>query len=217
MYTQKRPAAEVILNLIIVVFTAVGIVFMVTGKAEDGALQASGIENFKFYTVLTNVFCGAVSTVYLTCLLLKKDTGRLAALKLAAVCGVAVTFAVVAFFFGPLYGYPQFYQRGNLFFHLLLPVAAMAEFVLIRRGRLPFRAAVFAAAPTLLYGTGYMLNILINGMGGEWPDTNDFYAFLSWGWPVGILIFASITLSAFGTACLFRSISNKRSSQKSSH
>ena len=70
MYTQKRPAAEVILNLIIVVFTAVGIVFMVTGKAEDGALQASGIENFKFYTVLTNVFCGAVSTVYLTCLLL---------------------------------------------------------------------------------------------------------------------------------------------------
>ena len=41
-------------------------------------------------------------------------------------------------------------------------------------------------------------------------DTNDFYAFLSWGWPVGILIFAGITLTAFAAACLFRFICNKR-------
>ena len=55
-----------------------------------------------------------------------------------------------------------------------------------------------------------MSNILINGIGGPWPDTNDFYAFLSWGWPVGIAIFASITLMAFAVACIFRLISNKR-------
>ena len=49
------------------------------------------------------------------------------------------------------------------------------------------------------------------GIGGECADTNDFYAFLSWGWPVGIMIFTGITLTAFGVACLFRVISNKRS------
>lgn len=200
-----------ILNIIIVIFTIVGITLMVTGRAGEGALQASGIENFKFYTVLTNVFCGIVSLIFLILTVAGKDTGKLNLLKLAALCGVVITFAVVAFFFGPLYGYPQFYQRGNLFFHLLLPVTAMAEFLLIRRPRIPFRHTVIAAVPTLLYGIGYMLNILINGIGGPWPYTNDFYAFLSWGWTVGILIFCGITLTAFGTACLFRFISNKRS------
>lgn len=200
-----------ILNIIIVIFTIVGITLMVTSRAGEGALQASGIENFKFYTVLTNVFCGIVAAVYLILTMLKKDTGRLVALKLAAVCGVVITFAVVAFFFGPLYGYPQFYQRGNLFFHLLLPVTAMAEFLVIRRKSIPFRYAVISAVPTLIYGICYMLNILINGIGGPWPYTNDFYAFLSWGWPVGILIFCGITLTAFAAACLFRFISNRRS------
>jgi hypothetical protein len=87
----------------------------------------------------------------------------------------------------------------------------MAEFLVVKRPKMPFGYCVFAAVPTLLYGLGYMTNILINGMGGQWPDTNDFYAFLSWGWPVGIVIFAAITLTAFGAACIFRAISNKRS------
>ena len=82
--------------------------------------------------------------------------------------------------------------------HKKIPVAAMLEFVLVRRPRMPFWYTVIAAVPTLIYGICYMLNIAVNGIGGEWPDTNDFYAFLSWGWPVGIAIFAGITLSAFG-------------------
>ena len=207
---NKRSTPEIIFNLIIVSLTVVGIILMLTGNAEEGALQSSGIENFKFYTVLTNVFCGLVAAVYLLFILLKKDTDKIRVLKLAAVCGVAITFAVVAFMFGPLYGYPQFYKRGNLFFHLLEPLTAIMEFILIKRKKIPFKYTVIAAAPTLLYGIGYLLNILINGVGGPWPDTNDFYAFLSWGWPVGIAIFAVITLSAFGVACIFRSISNRR-------
>ena len=207
---KKNQTAELILNIVIVIFTVIGIILMLTGKPEEGALQSTGIENFKFYTVLTNVFCGIIASVYLVLIFLKKDKDKMAVFKLAAVCGVAITFAVVAFMFGPLYGYPQFYKRGNLFFHLLLPVTAMAEFIVVERKRIPFKFTVFAAVPTLVYGIGYMLNILINGIGGPWPDTNDFYAFLSWGWPVGIAIFSVITLSAFAVACIFRAVSNRR-------
>ena len=209
--TKKNQTAELILNIILVIFTVIGIILMLTGKPEEGALQSTGIENFKFYTVLTNVFCGIIAAVHLIFLLLKKDTDKIRVLKLAAVCGVAITFAVVAFMFGPLYGFPQFYKRGNLFFHLLEPVVAMAEFILIRRKKIPFKYTIIAAVPTLLYGIGYMTNILINGIGGPWPYTNDFYAFLSWGWPVGIGVFAVITLMAFAVACIFRAVCNKRS------
>lgn len=210
MSNSKKSVFDLILNLIIVGLTIAGIVLMLTGNPEQGALQTRGIGNFKFYTVLTNVFCGLTALIYLVLLTAKKNTDKIAVFKLAAVCGVAITFAVVAFMFGPLYGYPQFYKRGNLFFHLLLPVVAMTEFVIVRRKKIPFRHTVFAAVPTLLYGIGYMTNILINGVGGPWPDTNDFYAFLSWGWPAGIGIFMAITLLAFAVACIFRAISNKR-------
>ena len=209
--SRKNPTSEIIFNLVIVFLAVTGIILMITSQPEEGALQSSGLENFKFYTVLTNVFCGIIALVQLIFILLKKDTDKIRVLKLAAVVGVAITFAVVAFMFGPLYGYPQFYKRGNLFFHLLEPLAAIAEFILIRREKMPFRYTVFAAIPTLLYGIGYLLNILINGIGGPWPYTNDFYAFLSWGWPVGIAIFTGIPLTAFAVACVFRAISNKRS------
>ena len=210
MSKKGQFTAEIILNIVIVIFTVIGIILMLTSKAEEGALQSSGLENFKFYTVLTNVFCGIVALIYLVSIFAKKGIEKMAALKLAAVCGVAITFAVVAFMFGPLYGFLQFYKRGNLYFHLLLPVTAMVEFILVRRKKIPFRYTVIAAVPTLLYAIGYLLNILINGIGGPWPDTNDFYGFLNWGWPVGIAIFTGIPLTAFGVANIFRTISNKR-------
>lgn len=210
MNRKEHKTFEIILNLIIVIFTVIGIILMLTSEAEEGALQSSGIENFKFYTVLTNVFCGIVASVFLVFKILKKDTEKIRVLKLAAVVGVAITFAVVAFMFGPLYGFLQFYKRGNLYFHLLLPVTAMIEFIFVKRRKIPFKFTVFAAIPTLLYGIGYLLNILINGIGGPWPDTNDFYGFLNWGWPLGIAIFTGIPLTAFVVACLFRLISNKR-------
>ena len=207
---SKENKTELILNAVLVLFTVIGIILMLTGKPEEGSLQASGIENLKFYTVLSNVFCGIIALIRLIYIKLKKDTSKLVPLKLGAVCAVTITFAIVAFFFGPLYGWIQFYKRGNLFFHLLEPLTAIAEFIIIRRNRIPFKHTVYAAVPTFLYGTGYALNILINGMGGPWPDSNDFYAFLSWGWGIGIVIFLCITLLAFGVACIFRFISNKR-------
>lgn len=210
MSNKNRQTSEILFNLVIVILAVTGIILMLTSEAEEGALQSSGLENFKFYTVLSNVFCGIVALIYLIFIFAKKGTDKMAALKLAAVCGVAITFAVVAFMFGPLYGFSNFYKRGNLFFHLLLPVTAMIEFIFIRRKKIPFKCTVYAAIPTLLYAIGYLLNILINGIGGPWPDTNDFYGFLNWGWPAGICIFTGIPLTAFAVACLFRLISNKR-------
>lgn len=209
--TVNKSYTEIILNAVIVIMCLIGITLMLTRSPEEGSLQATGLENFKFYTVLSNVFCGSVSLIRLILIGLKKDTGKLVPLELGAVSAVTITFAVVAFFFGPLYGWPQFYRGGNLFFHLLEPVVAAICFIVVRKRKIPFRYAVYAAVPTLLYGIGYALNIIINGIGGPWPNSNDFYAFLSWGWTVGIIIFISITLIAFGFACLFRKISNIRS------
>ena len=65
MSNKNHSALELILNIVIVIMAVTGIAFMLTSDPTEGALQASGIENFKFYTVLTNVFCGIVAAVYL--------------------------------------------------------------------------------------------------------------------------------------------------------
>ena len=67
---------------------------------------------------------------------------------------------------------------------------------------MPFKYTFIAAIPSLIYGNFYLANCLINGV-GEWPETNDWYGFLNWGYPVGIAIFAGVVLMNWGIACLF--------------
>jgi len=53
--------------------------------------------------------------------------------------------------------------------------------------------------PTAVYGFLYTGNIIINGK-GEWPDSNDFYGFLNWGYGFGAVIFAGTVTVSWTTA-----------------
>ena len=114
-------------------------------------------------------------------------------LKYAATVSVGITFLTVVVFLGPLYGYPEMFAGPNLWLHLIVPVAALAENFLLCKTAFSARDNVLALVPVLIYGTGYILNNVINGI-GEWPDTNDWYSFLMWGYPVGVVIFVVICL-----------------------
>ena len=67
----------------------------------------------------------------------------------------------------------------------------------------PFRDTAFATIPVLLYGTVYLSNIAINGV-GVWPDTNDWYGFTTWGTPMTFVIFGVITLISWIMAVIMR-------------
>ena len=51
------------------------------------------------------------------------------------------------------------------------------------------------------------MNILINGI-GVWPDTNDWYGFLNWGLPMGLVIFAGLCLITWLAGALIRVVNN---------
>ncbi|MBP5745611.1 MAG: hypothetical protein J6W58_04845, partial [Lachnospiraceae bacterium] len=70
---------------------------------------------------------------------------------------------------------------------------------------IPLNKTLFAMIPSFLYGTFYLLNNLINGV-GQWPDGNDWYGFLNWGLPVGIVIYISVILVTWLIACLLRAL-----------
>ena len=156
----------------------------------QGSLAESGPGNMKVFTGLSNLLTGIAAVIWLIVPERDAESRRKAeTLKYVAAAAVGLTFTVVMVFLGPLYGYPMMFTGANLIFHLFVPLAAAAEVIFLSDAEYTAKDNMLTIVPTLLYGTVYLLNNLINGI-GEWPDTNDWYSFLHWGYPAGIAIFA---------------------------
>jgi len=97
----------------------------------------------------------------------------------------------------------------NLFLHLLTPVIAVAEMVFLSDTDFTRKDNRLVVIPPLLYGTVYLANNIINGT-GEWPDTNDWYLFLAWGYPLGIMIFAIICVVTWLLGLMMRKVHVRR-------
>ena len=190
---SKRQVISIIMNCLIIAFVVTGTVVMLSPRvSSEGAVLASrGWKNLRYFTVLSNEFCGIISILWIVQNIRGKTFSAL--LKLTAVAAVGLTFVIVAFFLAPMNPQLNLYQGGNLWFHLIVPVTAMIEFLILDTEKLSVKKTLIAALPSLIYGLGYLINILINGK-GEWPNTNDWYGFLTWGYPVGFLIFGFIFL-----------------------
>ncbi len=157
-----------------------------------GTLSQNGFGNLKYFTVLSNLLEGAASVVWLVS---ERKNGKASEgaerLKYVAAAAVGLTCITVLVFLGPLYGYPAMFAGVSLYMHLITPVIAVAEVFLLSDAEFSRRDNLLVIIPPLVYGIFYLGNVFINGI-GEWPDTNDWYLFLAWGYPIGMLIFAVI-------------------------
>ena len=178
--------------------------------SASGTLMQNGINSLKYFTVLSNLFEGAASIVWLVSS--GKNRGRASLLaerlKYIAAAAVGLTCAVVLTFLGPLYGYPAMFAGGSLFMHLLTPLIAIAEIIFLSDVELTREDNRLVMLSPIIYGVFYLGNNLINGI-GEWPDTNDWYLFLAWGYPVGILIFAVICVVTWLLGLMMRKLHRK--------
>ena len=168
---------------------------------RNDALSVNGWSDLKYFTVESNLLFGASCLVY-TIWRLAAGEARvpkwLSILKYLSAVGVFVTFTVVVTFLGPLYGYGKMFSGANLFFHLLIPLFAIVEYVLFAE-KISFRESFFAMAPPVVYGIGYLTNCLVNGIGSwETGNRNDWYYFLEWGYGVGVAIFVLLIAVAWG-------------------
>lgn len=193
MKKETRLLINKILGIMIVVFTVIGLIVMIIVNSDRSGLSDNGLRNLKYFTVQSNILAAVVAGIILVRTKGREEPGRvLYLMKLVATAAVFVTFSVVAFFFGPLYGHLHFYNGSNLWFHLIVPVVCIADFLLTEQSRdVRKRDVFFSAIPPFLYGSVYLANILINGVRNG-DVNNDWYGFVNWGLPVGIGIFAGI-------------------------
>lgn len=182
---KKRAVASLILNICIVILTASGLVWMVTGTVSNGEelLRFSGFGAFRYFTVDSNLLAGLSSAAAAVCLLPviagKKDTVPkwADALRLVGTASVTLTALIVASYLGPeaKNGFASLYQGPNFFFHCVDPLLLLAD-LLIRSSEqgLRFRVNLLSAVPVTVYGLFYLIPYRAAG-----PDKTgyDWYGF----------------------------------------
>lgn len=165
-----------------------------------GSLVQNGIGSLKYFTTLSNIFVGIVAAAWLVSAGKSEDgraSERVEKFKYVAAASVGLTLATVLFFLGPIYGYPSMFVGFNLPLHLLAPVTAILEVIFLTEIPYTRKDNRLVIIAPLAYGICYFLNVLINGV-GEWPETNDWYFFFHWGYAVGVLIYAVLTVVTYG-------------------
>ena len=190
-----KKTLPILINLLIAILTPYAW-FTIVRNSSDPVMTSAGLNTLKYFTVLSNLLSGFAALLYLMARLRKKMSRRICLLKYIAAVSVGLTLMVVLLFLGPLYGFFAMFSGPSFWLHLTLPLLAMADFVLFNGVSFTRRDNLLAVLPMLIYGIGYTGNNLINGI-GAWPHSNDWYAFLSWGYPIGFCIMALIALLTF--------------------
>ncbi|MBR0474094.1 MAG: hypothetical protein IJJ19_03755 [Erysipelotrichaceae bacterium] len=202
---MKKINTRILINVFIAIIVPYAWLKMVF-SSTDGVLVSTGLRSLRYFTILSNLLEGFASVVFL--LNMKKEKPWVNLLKYVAAVSVGLTFLVVVVFLGPLFGYLFMFIGVNFWLHLIVPVLAMVEFVIYNREKYTVKDNLIASLPMVIYGIFYLGNIIINGV-GQWPDSNDWYGFMSWGLPVGIVIFFVIVAVTYGIGLVLRKLNGK--------
>lgn len=193
---NKRKLLNIAIFIIVMV-NWLRMVFVFT----DTALTSIGLSSLKYFTVLSNLFEAAACVVWLI-----NGNERI---KYMAAVSVTLTMVVVLTFLGPLFGYIPMFTGVSFWMHLIVPLAALLEVLFWNRKKFTKKDNLIACIPLGLYGIYYIGNNLINGR-GRWPHTNDWYAFLTWGYPIGFLFFAAIVVVVYLIGLFIRKVKDRQ-------
>ena len=196
---------SIAINVGILVLSVASWLVILTGFIDSGNMANRGLASLKYFTVLSNLFSGAVSLVYLlVCLGGGPLPYWLVVLKLVAAAAVMLTFVVTVVLLVPAFGWRSLYRGGNFFLHLVLPLLAAADccfFVAVEEVSLAM--TLWAMAPTAVYATFYLSQVFLHGAKPGDPKY-DFYSFLRWGTKMVPVVVAAMLLSTWGIALVIR-------------
>ena len=213
MDRSKKKTLTVVWEITIFLMAVLSWLWMLfLGKQE--AFSAVGFHSLRYYTVLSNLFCGAASALYAVFKAREREDRPVplwvSAVKTSSVAALGVTFTVVMVFLGPVFGYSIMFHGGNLFMHLFTPVTAFFVSVFLEEPhRLKAPSTVLCILPTVIYGVIYLCTVLLFGAAG-----NDLYGFVHWGFFVGAVIFALILAANFGLVELLCFLSRRLSEKR---
>ena len=202
----KKTRVGLVLSVNLLIFGLVVYAWCVMMfRMGDGTLSGTGLNSLRYYTVLSNLLEGLaalITVVFMVLILTGKASGLprwVTLLRYAGATSVSLTFVTVMVYLGPVFGFNIMFNDANLYFHLLIPLLAIAETLFLSKEKLRFKDSFVAALPTLLYGVWYIINNLANGREG-----NDIYYLFYYGYGIFAVIAVIFLAVAWGIALLLR-------------
>ena len=174
------------LKLIVIVSAAVG-TFLSAGGAKGKFM--SGSRAFMFFTIQSNILIAVICAVGLCLLLRKRPVSRKwYVVKLTGTVSITLTGVVFVVMLAPLLG-SLAWNVQNTLTHVVVPLAAVADFLVIAPGAgIPKKSVFWVFLPPFLYVI-YAAIGFVNGWefikGQNYP-----YFFLNWGSPAGAFGFS---------------------------
>ena len=182
--SRFRAAADLVLNILIVVTTAWAVAQNFTGRSA-ALFGNADFRCFRYFTTDSNVIAAVASLLVLPWNVMQlknpdKELPRgLMIYKFATTVSVTVTLLTVVFFLCPTSyarigaGAIDAFFGGDLFvLHFSTPVlAVLSAVVLERQPTLELRHALWGLAPTVVYSVVYVVMVIFQE---RWPD---FYGF----------------------------------------
>ena len=183
-----------ILNIIIVLMTVFAFIMMFTGfkfmYGPETTIASSTVGRFRFFTIDSNLLMGIAALLFIIqewkvlTGKQKRIAKRFYVYKLMATCAVGLTFIIVFFYLGRITpnGFFSIYMNQNLFFHGLIPLLSMINFVLYEKtNELWMRHTFMSMIPVVVYAMYYVTNILLHVENNHVSPTYDWYWFVQNG------------------------------------
>lgn len=194
MKKKTKIKIAFILNIIIVLMTIASFIMMFTGfkfmHGPETTIASSTVGRFRFFTIDSNLLMGIAALLFAIqqWKVLKGKKRRIDirfyVYKLMATCSVGLTFIIVFFYLSRITpnGFFSIYMNQNLFFHGLIPLLSMINFILYEKtSQLEMKHTFMAMIPVILYATYYITNILLHVENNHVSPEYDWYWFVQNG------------------------------------
>lgn len=187
---NRKMMISFIINILISILTVNTIIMCITGfefmKGYEPYPELFEVPIYSYYTVQSSIFMGIISFVFANreYQILKGRKKEISLVyyifKMVATVAVSLTFFVVFAIFGFMArgGHIGLLRNSYLFFHLVIPVVSILNYVIFERTSIiKFKYIFYGILPTFLYEIYYTINILMNMKNGGVTLRNDWYSF----------------------------------------
>ena len=176
---NRKMMISFIINILISILTVNTIIMCITGfefmKGYEPYPELFEVPIYSYYTVQSSIFMGIISFVFANreYQILKGRKKEISLVyyifKMVATVAVSLTFFVVFAIFGFMArgGHIGLLRNSYLFFHLVIPVVSILNYVIFERTSIiKFKYIFYGILPTFLYEIYYTINILMNMKNG---------------------------------------------------
>ena len=179
--TQTERIRSYILKSIVIISAVVGTILSALNRTGE---FMAGKKVFMYFTIQSNIAIALICMIGIYLLMRDKAVGNAwRIIKFVGTVAITLTGVVFAAVLAPTLG-DKAWNVHNTFTHVVVPIAAVADFLVTTAGvGIKRRNVFFVIIPPLLYaiyaGIGYAAGWEFSG------GTNYPYFFLNWGSPAG--------------------------------